>query len=151
MTQLSQNSTENMTHQVNSSKNKKKEIRDRREKVSDLIRQGYSEKKIAEFLDCSRETVVRDIRHMRKEAVLWADKFPNEFFYEYKVTLDKLKDCEFELQKCKKEAGSVIEKVRVIKALHENLNAQMQLLTSPVIDKLRKIKAQNMRYDLKNS
>ena len=79
---------------------KKSAIQERRQNVSNHLIKGKAETEIANELGVHRNTIVRDVSYLKKHAQNWLDGIAKEgFIYEYKLSLDKIRDHERELQK----------------------------------------------------
>ena len=64
-------------------------IPQRREKVTNYLRRGYTETKIAGILKVCRQTVVRDVVTVKKTSSKWLDGLAKDgFIFEYKLGLD---------------------------------------------------------------
>jgi hypothetical protein len=104
-------------------------MQERRQKVSYYLVKGVPETEIAQMLKCSRATIARDVRHLKDTAQSWLDGLAKEgFIAEYKLTLDKIKDHEFELQKLFLTAADAGQKIQILKALDENAKLYLELL-----------------------
>jgi len=116
------------------------EIFNRREKISHLLVKGMNESTIAKTLDISRQTVVRDVSYLKKSSHGWISGLAkNGFIYEYKLGLDKIKDHEIELHKLFDTSEKTELKIRILKALDENVKLYLQLLgESPAIYAFKK-------------
>lgn len=112
----------------------------RREKVAHFLIKGYPEIEIAKMVNVSRETVVRDVRVIKMQARGWyANLVTVEYLYEYKMIFDKLKDYEYELQQMKNEAKDVKDKIKITKALQDNIFLQLKLADYPTAKHLLEI------------
>jgi len=65
---------------------------ERRIKVLELLRQGLTETKIAETLGVSRETIVRDVRWLRKNLVYDFTLITNEILSKLHERIDEMED-----------------------------------------------------------
>ena len=65
---------------------------ERRIKVLELLRQGLTETKIAETLGVSRETIVRDVRWLRKNLVYDFTLITNEILSKLHKRIDEMED-----------------------------------------------------------
>ncbi len=65
---------------------------ERRIKVLELLRQGLTETKIAETLKVSRETIVRDVRWLRKNLVYDFTLITNEILSKLHERIDEMED-----------------------------------------------------------
>jgi len=129
-----------MTHLVSSYKTQEQEIEERREKVSQLLLQGFTEVLVAKELGVSRETIVRDVRVLKEEALPWFDDLAGiGFAHEAKLALDKLRQCERWLHELRDQAKTSDEKLKAIRALEENIICQSQYLANgPTVHSLNK-------------
>jgi hypothetical protein len=117
-------------------------MQERRENVSYLLIQGFTEVEIAKKLGVSRETIVRDVRCLKSLANPWIDDLAkNGFPFEYRLTMDKLKENERGYRKMlQKPDLTVTEELRIRKALDDNICQQFQLLgEGPTLQSLNKI------------
>ncbi len=124
----------------------KQEIKERRERVIKLRREGKNESQIAEILNTSRETIVRDVRFIKNEANIWIeDLASHDFVFEYKESLEELKENKTELKKLYSEA-EVPEKVKILKQLDENAERYIRLLgEAPAVFAFRKKVKKNVQ------
>ena len=134
---------------------KRSEIRWRREQVSHYLIKGMPEAKIAELLSVHRNTITRDVAHLRNEAKGWLDELAKEdgFVYEYRVALEKIRDHGYELQKLLHEADNVTQKVQVLRALDDNVRLYLELLgDTPTVHAFKRaIKKLQGEQDSRNS
>lgn len=119
---------------------KKCAINQRREKVSYLLIKSKNESEIAEELCVHRNTVVRDVKFLKKHSQSWLDGLAKDgFIFEYKLGLDKIRDHERKLQDSLNEAKNVPEKVSILKALDDNQKLYLELLgETPTVHAFRK-------------
>lgn len=104
-------------------------IRERRQKVSNLIIKGKTETEIASILCVHRNTIVRDVSFLKKQSHNWLDGLAkNGFIYEYKLSLDKIRDHERELQKLFENSEDIGQKTQILKALDDNSKLYLELL-----------------------
>jgi len=104
-------------------------IRERRQKVSNLIIKGKTETEIASILCVHRNTIVRDVSFLKKQSHNWLDGLAkNGFIYEYKLSLDKIRDHERELQKLFEDSEDIGQKTQILKALDDNSKLYLELL-----------------------
>jgi len=104
-------------------------IRERRQKVSNLIIKGKTETEIASILCVHRNTIVRDVSFLKKQSHNWLDGLAkNGFIYEYKLSLDKIRDHERELQKLFENSEEIGQKTQILKALDDNSKLYLELL-----------------------
>lgn len=108
---------------------KKATIKQRREKVAIFLTKTKTEKEIALKLGVSRQTIVRDVAYLKKESQKWLDDLAKEgFVYEFKLTLDKIRDHERELYGLYTESDCISQKIQILKALNENAKLYLELL-----------------------
>ncbi len=104
-------------------------IRERRQKVSNLIIKGKTETEIASILFVHRNTIVRDVSFLKNQSHNWLDGLAkNGFIYEYKLSLDKIRDHERELQKLFEDSEEIGQKTQILKALDDNSKLYLELL-----------------------
>jgi len=104
-------------------------IRERRQKVSNLIIKGKTETEIASILCVHRNTIVRDVSFLKNQSHNWLDGLAkNGFIYEYKLSLDKIRDHERELQKLFEDSEEIGQKTQILKALDDNSKLYLELL-----------------------
>jgi len=108
---------------------KKVTIKQRREKVAIFLTKTKTEKEIALKLGVSRQTIVRDVAYLKKESQKWLDDLAKEgFVYEFKLTLDKIRDHERELHRLYTKSDDISQKIQILKALNENAKLYLELL-----------------------
>lgn len=115
-------------------------VKTRREKVSELLIKNYSEIEIAATLDVSRQTIVRDVSFLKKLSQGWLDGLAKDgFVFEYKLTLQKIKENGAGLQSLLAEAKDVWQKLAIRKAIEQNAKLYLELLgETPTIHAYRK-------------
>lgn len=105
------------------------EIRERREKVASLIKYK-TEEEIAKELDCSRETIARDVAFLKQTAQDWLDDLArNGFIFEYKTALDELKENRNKLRKLYGEETKSSEKIKIVRNMDANIELYIRLLS----------------------
>ena len=110
-----------------------KKIKKRREKVSEFILQGYSEREISKVLGISNKTISRDVKILKKESIKYLRMFPTqEYLFLYKLTVDKLQSYELQLNQLK-EKTSTENKIKIIRELHKNVDLQVKMLAGPML------------------
>jgi len=110
-----------------------KKIKKRREKVSEFILQGYSEREISKVLGISNKTISRDVKILKKESIKYLRMFPTqEYLFLYKLTVDKLQSYELQLNQLKEKA-STENKIKIIRELNKNVDLQVKMLASPML------------------
>lgn len=128
-----------MTQQL-PQKNEKQKLQERREKVSHLLVKGCKQLDMADQLGVSRETIARDVRFLKEQAMTWFKTVSTaDYIFEYKILLDKLKDFEFDMRQMIKNSSDNSEKIKIIKPLQDNIELQLKMLTYPVVNNLLKI------------
>jgi len=120
-------------------KNKSEEIRERREKVASRIK-FETEAEIAKALGVSRETIARDVAFLKKAAQHWLDDLAaNGFIFEYKNSLDELKENRTQLQNLYKNSKDDFEKRLLLKDMDANIVSYIKLLSeAPAVLAFRK-------------
>jgi len=116
----------------------------RREKVAEYLLKGMTEIEIAQQLDVSRQTIIRDVSVHKKEAKPWLDGLAKEgFIFEYKMALDKIRDRENFLQKLLDNETDTKMKAHLVKTLNDCTKLYISLLSdAPTIHSLRKLREQ---------
>jgi len=105
------------------------EIRERREKIASLMK-FKTGSEIAKELDCSLVTVARDVAHLKKSARYWLDDLARDgFIYEYKISLDELKESRAELKSLYKNSTDPFEKRMLLKDIEANILSYIKLLS----------------------
>jgi|GEM_PF-3232805 len=105
------------------------EIRERREKVASLMK-FKTGSEIAKDLDCSLVTVARDVAFLKKSARYWLDDLARDgFIYEYKISLDELKENRAELKSLYKNSTEPFEKRMLLKDIEANILSYIKLLS----------------------
>lgn len=105
------------------------EIRERREQVASLMK-FKTGSEIAKDLDCSLVTVARDIAFLKKSARYWLDDLARDgFIYEYKISLDELKENRAKLKKLYENATDPFEKRTLLKDIDANILSYIKLLS----------------------
>lgn len=100
------------------------EVQKRREDVSLCLQKSVTKPTlIAKRLKLDIKTVNNDLHWMRKDAKKWLTGHALEgYVFETKNTIDQMKDIETELQALRSTAGTLDEKLKVIKELRETIN-----------------------------
>lgn len=105
------------------------EIKKRREQVALLLVKCKTEVEIASTFGVSRQTIVRDVKYLKTKAQSWLDGLAKEgFVYEYRLSLDKVRDHERELQRLCQESNDISQKIQIIRALDDNAKLYLELL-----------------------
>ena len=104
-----------------------------------------SETKIAEILDVSRGTIVRDVKHFKDSSQTWLDGIAKGgFVIEYKTGLDNIKEYRDKLEKLFEESSDIEQKRRILKSLDDNEKLYLQLLgEAPAVYAIRKVIQEN--------
>lgn len=120
-------------------KSRQKEIAERREQVATLIK-FKTEAEVAIELDCSRETIARDVAFLKQSAQIWLDDLAaNGFIFEYKTALDELKENRAELKNLYENSTDPFEKRLLIKDRDANIALYIKLLSeAPTVLAFRK-------------
>lgn len=115
------------------------EIRERREKVAELIK-FKTESEIAEDLNCSLVTIARDVAFLKQAAQHWLDDLAaNGFIFEYKIALDELKENRNKLKNLYSNTTENFEKRSIVKDLDSNIALYIRLLSeAPTVLALRR-------------
>jgi len=104
-------------------------IQARREKISYYLVKGIPESKIAELLGVHRNTVGRDVAYLKKSAKNWLDGLAKDgFIYEYRLTLEKIRDHERELQELLTQSDNIMQKLQILRALDDNSKLYLETL-----------------------
>lgn len=118
-------------------KTEKQKLQERREKVCHLLVKGCKQLDIADQLGVSRETITRDVRFLKVQAITWFKTVRTaDFIFEYTMLLEKLKDFEFDMRQMIKNSNDNSEKIKFIKPLQDNIELQLKMLTYPVVNNL---------------
>jgi hypothetical protein len=105
------------------------EIRERREKVAALIK-FKTEEAIAIDLDCSRETIARDVAFLKKTAQDWLDDLAKDgFIFEYKIALEEIKENRNKLKNLYNNATEDFDKRLIVKDSDANIALYIKLLS----------------------
>jgi len=117
-----------------------KKTQARLEKVSNFLIQGLSEKEIANKLDVSRQTIVRDVAFLKKTAPHWIDDLAKGgFVFEYKLSIDKLNDIDSKLSALFDQSKDIWEKIAIAKTRKEIITDRLEMLgETPTIHAFRK-------------
>ena len=121
-------------------KSKKKAVNERRDKVNRLLLKGATQKEIAVQLNLSISTIERDIKAIRSMASVWLDGLAKEgIVHEWKISLDKLKDTERNLNQLLQDPSMPRDdKLKILKQRDENIALQTQfLMDGPVIHSIK--------------
>lgn len=110
-------------------KKKSDEIRERREKVAEMMK-FKTEVEIARDLNCSLVTVARDVAFLKKSARYWLDDLARDgFIYEYKISLDELKESRVALKQLYENSTDPFEKRMLLKDIDANILSYIKLLS----------------------
>ena len=107
-------------------KSKKKAVNERRDKVNRLLLKGATQKEIANQLKISIATVERDVKAIKEMSSVWLDDLAQKgIVHEWKISLDKLKDTERNLNQILQDPSLPRDdKLRVLKQRDENIALQ---------------------------
>ncbi len=104
-------------------------VKERQEKVASLLMVGHTEKTIAEMLDVSRTTIVRDVGELKNMSSLWLDSLTQfGFTFEMKMCLDLLKTLRVNLLNMLQNASSTSEKLKIIREIENNIGLYNQMM-----------------------
>ena len=121
-------------------KSKKNAVNERRDKVNRLLLKGSTQKEMANQLKISLATVERDVKAIKEMSNLWLDDLAQKgIVHEWKISLDKLKDTERNLNLILQETNlDRDDKLRILKQRDENIALQTQfLMDGPVIHSIK--------------
>jgi len=123
----------------------KNKINSRRDRTSSLLIQGYTETKISEILDVSRQTVLRDVKFLKKASQSWLDGLAKDgFIFEYKLCLDKVKERERKLQQLVEDEKDSMKVASLIRTLNSCTKLYAELLdAAPTIHSIKKSLEEN--------
>lgn len=123
----------------------RKEIRQRRERVAHLIRYR-TETKIAGILGCSRETIVRDVKFLKKQNWEWLDDLAKDgFIFEFRNALEKIRQNGARLEDMFEKAIDSWLKLEIIREQDRNSKLYLELLgEAPTIHAFRKAVKQSV-------
>lgn len=110
-------------------------IKERQEKVASLLMVGHTEVSIAEMLDVSRETIVRDVRELKNMSTQWLDSLAQHgFVLEFKMCLELLKTLRVKLKEMLENTNSTPDKLKIIRAIENNITLYNQwMLDGPAV------------------
>src|SRR3972149_1033942 len=114
---------------------------ERREKVSLMLSQGYTQIQISRQLGVHRRTIVRDKAFLIHEAQRWMNDLAKDGFNcETKMALDLLKDTQKQLNEMLLDPSlSREEKRKLLKQRDDNIAQQLQIiLNGPLIASIEK-------------
>lgn len=120
-------------------KSHREEIRERGERIANLIRYK-KETQIAEILRCSRATVVRHVRVLKKQNQEWLDDLAKEgFIFEYRNTLEKIKERGARLEEMYQKTNDPLLKLDILREQDRNDKLYLEMLgETPTIHAYRK-------------
>jgi hypothetical protein len=115
-------------------------IKKRRELVSGFLTKNKTETEIAEICQVSRQTIVRDVAAIKSQSQTWLDGLAkNGFVFEFKKTLDKIKENGTRLESLLLEAKDIWQKLAILKAIEQNAKLYLELIgETPTIHAYRK-------------
>lgn len=116
-------------------------VTERRERVAYYLVQGLTEIEIANKIGTSRRTIVRDVYFIKQAAQKWVNSLAmGEFVFQVKLAMDKLIDTELQLRHLLSMANTIEEKLKILKAIQDNVALRIQLLgEGPTLLSLNKI------------
>ena len=107
----------------------KEEIAERRRNVAEQMK-FQTEAEIAKDLGCSLATIARDVAYLKKSAQYWLDDLAaNGFIFEYKTSLDELKENRVALKQLYKDSTDPFEKRILLKDIDANILSYIKLLS----------------------
>jgi len=111
-------------------KTKEEEIKERREKVNELLGKGWTEKKIAAELKVSYITIVRDVKYLKEQVFDWVDEQARVgFMFECKKCLDELDNLKTRMYDILDDPNSKPEvKIKISRELREILHLKIEKL-----------------------
>jgi len=111
-------------------KSKEEEITQRRERVTELLSYGWTEKKIANELDVSYPTIVRDVRYLKEHVYEWVDEQARiGFMFECKKSLDEINSLKTAMYDLYYDPNTNPEmKLKISKELRELLTLKIERL-----------------------
>ncbi len=131
-------------------KNKEEEITQRRERVSELLSQGWTEKRIAKELDVSYPTIVRDVKYLKEHVYEWVDEQARiGFMFECKKCIDEIDSLKTAMYDLYYDPNTTPElKLRASKELRELLTLKIDNLGNiPVLEGVKRMVSQFSKYD----
>lgn len=133
-------------------KSKEEEIRDRREKVNELLGKGWTEKKIAGELNVSYITIVRDVKELKEQTFQWVDEQARTgYMFECKKCIDEIDNLKSTMYDMLYDPNSNPElKLKISKEIREILRFKIERLeVIPTIQGVKNMIKQIGRYPQK--
>jgi len=111
-------------------KTKEEEIKERREKVNELLGKGWSEKKIALELKVSYITIVRDVKELKERTFEWVDEQARTgYMFECKKCIDEIDNLKSTMYDMLYDSNSNPElKLKISKEIREILRFKIERL-----------------------
>lgn len=109
---------------------KEQEIQERREKVNELLSQGWTEKKIAENLNVSYATILRDVKELKDQTFEWVDEQARTgYMFECKKCLGEIDNLKTIMYDMLYDPNSKPElKLKISKEIREILSFKIERL-----------------------
>ena len=123
-------------------KSKEQEVAERREKITELLSQGWTEKRIANELDVSYPTIIRDVRYLKEQAFEWVDDIAKTgLIFEVKKSVSELDYLKTKLYGYLDEDKLDVEtKVKISRELREILDLKLNVLAQgPTLKGLKRV------------
>jgi len=111
-------------------KTKEEEIKERREKVNELLGKGWTEKKIAVELKVSYITIVRDVKELKEQTFEWVDEQARTgYMFECKKCIDEIVNLKSTMYDMLYDPNSSPElKLKISKEIREILRFKIETL-----------------------
>lgn len=121
---------------------KKSEIIHRQQKVWQYYVQSYNQEQIAKKIKVSKKTVSRDLQELKKNAVDWYNKLPEEdLFVYYKKSVDCNHRVIYELWQLYEKTKDESKKIQILNSIESKSRALIELVSgSLVLKELQYIK-----------
>ena len=126
----------------------KNEAFNRREKIRYYQLEGMTEKLIAEKLDVSRSTIVRDIKYLKNETSEWLDELTKDFgyHYNYRINLERIENEIYQLNKIRENANTM-ERIKIGNLMVKLIQTEWDLLgKAPMVASFKKF-IKNISFD----
>lgn len=119
---------------------KQSEIFFRKQKIWNLLTQGFSQQQIAEKLQVSLKTVSRDFKEIKKESMEWMEALPKgEIQVYYKTTFDLINASINEMWKLFEKTEDEKLKLNILRTITEKCKLRIDLLDPNRLLKIRNI------------
>ena len=127
---------------------KKLSAKERKEMVSFYLMRGFTETKTAKNLDVCRQTILRDVNDLKKNARTWIDGLAKDgFILEYKLGLENLKSIRTELWNLSEKTDNHEQKYKILKTISDVTKSYLQLLAeAPTIHAIRKANSEMEKH-----